>query len=275
MGLQPQGRAVARVEMDKIDEPWAGKVKPEIVFQRDDQDPPEVDFYTNAAQLYPWADAAYFMFPAAYHHYPPQYGNDGLLDTSAAASRDGVQWLRIDRRPYIPLGEKGEFDAMFIMAGVGMVRRGDKIYQYYNGIDISHGGTRKESKTKVEGARRWGWMGAVEQRLDGFYSADAAYGGGTLTTPPVVFHGDRLELNINTSSAGSARVELRGENGQAIPGFALADCDPVMINDVRHTVTWKGNADVSVLAGKPVVLHFDMRSTKLYAFQFVTANPNP
>ena len=93
--------------------------------------------------------------------------------------------------------------------------------------------------------------------------------GGWITTPTLKFSGNFLELNINTSSAGSAQVELRDESGQAIPGFTLQDCDTIMTNDVRHRVSWKGNADLSALAGRPVQLHVEMRSAKLYAFQFV------
>lgn len=270
MGIDAnEWRMVMRCEVDDLDD-WS-KSDPQIIFRPDADDPPDVDFYTNACSLYPWAADAYFMFPAAYHHYPAEYGNDGLLDISAAASRDGVRWLRPDRGPYIPLGTKGEWDAMFNMMGVGMVRQGDKILQYYNAVDFGHGGTRDESLDieSAQGRRRWGWMGAAEQRLDGFYSADASYEGGWITTPTLKFSGNFLELNINTSSAGSAQVELRDESGQAIPGFTLQDCDTIMTNDVRHRVSWKGNADLSALAGRPVQLHVEMRSAKLYAFQFV------
>ena len=49
---------------------------------------------------------------------------------------------------------------------------------------------------------------------------------------------------------------------------ALGSFD-IMINDAHHIVTWGGKADVSGLAGRPIRLHFKMRSAKLYAFQFV------
>ncbi|MCH2129735.1 MAG: hypothetical protein MK179_11355 [Pirellulaceae bacterium] len=262
-------RMVMRCEVNDP-ENWSD-AEPHIVFRPDEDDPPDVDFYTNACVLYPWAANAYFMFPAAYHHFPKEYGNDGLLDISAAVSRDGIHWLRPDRGPYVPLGAKGEWDAMFNMMGVGLVRQGDKILQYYNAVDFGHGATRGESLhiESAQGRRRWGWMGATEQRLDGFYSADAAYAGGSMTTPSLTFSGNHLELNIDTSAAGSAQVELRNSSGQAIHGFTLEDCDVIMTNDVRHRVSWKGNADVSSLAGTPVQLHLKMRSTKLYAFQFV------
>jgi hypothetical protein len=267
MGFETKGRSVVRVERDDVEKPWAnpgGKV----VFTADEQDPPDVDFYTNAAVQYPYAQDAYFMFPAAYHHFDRRYGNDGLLDSSAAASRDGITWQRPDRGPYVSLGEKGEWDESFMMMGVGLVRREDKLYQYYNGVDISHGGTRKESKNSAQGRTRWGWMGAVEQRLDGFYSADAAYAGGWLKTPPVRFEGKHLVLNVNTSSAGSVKVEILGEDDKPVPGFSLGESDMIMANNVRHVVTWNQKDDVSSLAGKPVRLKFAMRSAKLYAFQF-------
>jgi hypothetical protein len=267
-------RKVARMELaDAAD--WS-KPAPKVVFQPDSNDPADIDFYTNACVAYPWAADAYFMFPAVYHHFPKQYGNDGLVDIAAAASRDGLAWRRPDRRPYVPLGEQGEWDSMFAMMGVGMVRNGDKIRQYYSGVDFGHGGTRKESKYSAAAAnrRRWGSIGAVEQRLDGFYSADAAYEGGWLTTPPMSFRGSELEININTSSAGSAQVEIRDTDGNPLPGFALADCDLVMTNDAHHRVTWRGKPDVSALAGRAVRLHFKMRSAKLYAFQFVAKDEN-
>ena len=78
----------------------------------------------------------------------------------------------------------------------------------------------------------------------------------------------RLVLNVNTSAAGSARVAITDPEGRPFGGFAIADCDLVLTNDVDHVVSWKGHSDVSALAGKPVRLRFEMRSTKLYAFQF-------
>jgi len=267
MGIETKNRSVIRVEFDDIEKPWSD-VQPRVVFSADEQDPSDVDFYTNAGVKYEWAQDAYLFFPAAYHHFDPRFGNDGLVDCSAAVSRDGIVWSRPDRRPYVALGEKGEWDESFMMMGVGMIRQGDKLYQYYNGIDISHGGTRKESKASAQGRTRWGWMGAVEQRLDGFYSADASYAGGWLITPPIIFEGKNLMLNINTSSAGSARVALLGEDDRPLVGYSLEECDTMMTNNVRHTVTWNQNADLSSISGRPIRLKFAMRSAKLFAFRF-------
>ena len=61
-----------------------------------------------------------------------------------------------------------------------------------------------------------------------------------------------------------------GSTAQDDPPCAeLADCDRILMNDVAHIVRWRGNPDVSRLAGQPIRLKIAMRSAKLYAFQFV------
>ena len=64
-------------------------------------------------------------------------------------------------------------------------------------------------------------------------------------------------------------MEIQDEAGKPIPGYTLNDCDRILTNDVAHVVRWKGNADVTPLAGKPIRLKITMRSAKLYAFQFL------
>jgi hypothetical protein len=111
-------------------------------------------------------------------------------------------------------------------------------------------------------------VGVVKQRLDGFVSADADYKGGRLRTPPVVFKGGKLRLNIDTGSAGTAFVELQDAEGKPFPAFALADCEEIAGNFIDQAIYWKGKSDVSSLAGRPVRLHIQLKRAKLYAFQF-------
>ena len=114
-----------------------------------------------------------------------------------------------------------------------------------------------------------GGLGLVKQRLDGFVSADVDYQGGSITTPPITFTGERLELNFKCGGQGTLFVELRDANDVPIQGFTLGDCEEVSGDDVAWEVRWRGSADVSLLAGRPIKIHFKMRNAKLYAFQFV------
>jgi hypothetical protein len=145
----------------------------------------------------------------------------------------------------------------------GMFLRDDEIWMYYIGLDDPHTGN-KESQSRYTLSR-------VVLRKDGFTCVESDYEGGEFTTAPIRFQGDTLQLNIQTSALGLARVEIQDENSTPIQGFALADCDRIFsANSTRHTVTWqKGQSDVSQLAGRPVRLRFEFQfGTKLYAFRF-------
>lgn len=108
-------------------------------------------------------------------------------------------------------------------------------------------------------------------RLDGYMSADAGYGGGRLTTPPITFEGDCLEFNVDCGAGGSMSVGMLDAERRPIPGFELESSDSIWGNSVARTATWHGESDLGRLAGMPVRLVLQMRDAKLYAFQFVEA----
>lgn len=277
-----QPRAIGRIAVDDVGQPWPCRPGPDghhcltsrhvdRVFGADEQDPPDVDFYTCCYVKYPWAADAHFMFPAAYRHTPPPVGvdkNDGPLATQFACSRDGVRWLRPDRTPYIRPGLDSEFDRGYNMMVVGLVRFGERIYQYYVARGATHHGRTDDlPESERRKIARLAYV-RLEQRLDGFMSADAAYTGGWLTTPPLIFSGSRLLLNLDTEATGSARVEVRDEADRPLPGFAAGDAVELIVNSTSAEVRWRGDPPLAALAGRPVRLHFRLRSAKLYAFEF-------
>lgn len=285
-------RRVGRIETDDLLKPWPYRPtdpllsppSPEnipAVLSVDDKDNPYCDIYTNAACLYPFAQDVYLMFPAAFRHFAPsrepwfrfEPGNDyGLVEVQMAVSRDGIHWDRPDRRPYFPMGLPDEWDRWLGMMGVGLIRRGNSLYQYYWSSGRMHDGgiLRPEYDRSVP---LKGGIGALRQRLDGFMSADFSYTGGTLTTPLLVFDGSHLRLNIDAGAMGTAFVEIRDPQGRPIPGFALADCEEIGGNFLDTPVRWKGKSDLSALRGRPIALHIAARGSKLYAFQFPDGPP--
>lgn len=245
----------------------------ETVLACDEDDPPDCDFYRHGIMRYPWADTVYLAFPTLYRHFPEdpeeEWKNDGLCDVQLATSRDGIHWRRF-RRSYIRLGPWGSEDCAIIYSGRWLVRDGDQLRQYYDGYSKSHATLAGSNGNPV-------FKGMVTQRLDGFVSADASYAGGELTTPLLVFTGNRLELNIDTSAVGEARVELLDSGNRPISGFTLSDANLIQGNCIRKVVTWRTDEgddvdDLSALQSKPVRIRFVMRAAKLYAFQFTTPN---
>ncbi|MCC6124625.1 MAG: hypothetical protein IT426_06670 [Pirellulales bacterium] len=84
-----------------------------------------------------------------------------------------------------------------------------------------------------------------------------------------------LKLNVDASGQDTAgvknhaRVELLDANEKALAGYSKDDCDPIHENSVNRTVTWKGQEDVSELAGRVVRLKIFLKGAELYAFQFM------
>ncbi|MEM7231844.1 MAG: hypothetical protein AAF517_06710, partial [Planctomycetota bacterium] len=109
-------------------------------------------------------------------------------------------------------------------------------------------------------------------RPDGFVSVRASYAGGTLTTKPLRFAGSRLEINLSTSAAGSARVEILDAKGQPIPGFGLKDSREIIGDQIDRIVEWRGGGGVSRLAGRAVRLRFHLVDADLYSLRFVDAD---
>jgi len=147
------------------------------------------------------------------------------------------------------------------------VRRGNYLYQYYYSSGHLHDSVVLRPEYD-DSAKQVGGIGIVSQRLDGFISADADHRGGYLRTPPLVFNGNYLRLNIDTGSMGTAFVEIQDADGHPLPGFSMSDCQEIGGNFIDQRVYWKGGSDVSALTGRVVRLRVNLKRAKLYAFQF-------
>jgi hypothetical protein len=270
-------RTVARIETDRLDEPWKGPLR--VVMARDQQDPPGMDLYTNSAQKYALAPGVYLAFPTPYYHYNHRgreylnqptldaggKANDGTIDTQLATSRDGITWTRY-RASYVPLHRHEELDLKVCHVFPGMLYHPDRIDQYFAGYNFTHGDT--QARKRLQG-RQLGGIFRLSQRIDGFTSLDFAYGGGAVVTVPVIFSGRHLHLNVTTAAAGEARVALLDLAGSPINGFSSDDCRIINGDFLDKRVQWSGGDDVSRLAGQPLRLRFQMRAAKLFSFRFV------
>jgi hypothetical protein len=252
---------------------------PTVLGPEADLDPVGTDIYVTKVEKYRWAPDTYLAFPTIYFHYQgdgprerrilgaqSRNRGSGVAEVQLAVSRDGLTWKRYPRPAYVPIGCFGSNDVHMYFLTHGMIRRGNEIWQYVGG----HAGNG------IGYHSAWGKKGPwplirLVQRLDGFVAAEADYTGGTLTTRPLKFNGDRLRLNIDTGAVGYAQVGFLDETGKPIPGYTVDDCVYINGDFTGTSVEWtKRGTDVSDLAGRIVQVVFRMRGTKLYAMQFVT-----
>jgi hypothetical protein len=198
----------------------------------------------------------------------PRYGT-AVTDALFMTSRDGVtfkRWPEAFIRPGPRQIRSWVYGDNFIFWG--MVPTTSVIEDAPD--EISLYATEGYWEGAFTSVRRYG------MRVDGFVSAAAPLSGGEAITRPIVFAGGNLALNLETSGAGSVRVEIQDASGKPLEGYSLADCPDILGDSLRHIVRWKGRGgDVRPLAGKPVRLRFVLRDADLYSFQFTAYRPDP
>ncbi len=275
-------RAVRRLESDDLKE-WDCESR---VFEPDEADlgtyeasagVAPVDYYGATVFKYPGVgseedrtvdDGVYIMLAQAFWHWMPR-GAPGTRDVRLAVSRDGRDFQRVgSRKPFLGPGPAGRFDSQQIWIMPDPIVMGDELWLYYAGMNWNRVSPPGVDPQAPDGKRLSAISRAI-MRLDGFVSAAAPYEGGELVTPLIQFEGNRLELNVDTSGGGALKVEIVGEDGNPIRGFAVSEADWINGNSVKMPVSWNGRQDVSSLAGQPLRLRFVMRDCNLYAFQFV------
>ena len=255
-------RTIAYAETDRFDR-WP---VPHEIVAPDMHDSPDTDIYTNSYTPWPGADA-HLMFPAIYEH------RLDVVEVHMMTSRDGLRWQRPTRQAVLPTGEPGSAFEHSVYAGAGLasIKPGEWSLPI-SPRSRSHNMAYNHDATSDPLGR--GYVCLATWREDGFMSLEVETQGG-FTTVPTTFTGNRLELNAWTWSGGEILVELadggsRFESSKVVPGRRFEDCDPISGDQLKRTVTWNGDSDVSAWSGKPVRLRFKMRRARLYAIQFVS-----
>ena len=229
---------------------------PEFITVLNPPDAPIEHLYKNAATPYYRRPDILLMFPKRFvpERKPSDWPHNGLSDIVFMFSRDGIRWDRRFREAFLRPGlDPLNWHERAIEAGPGLAPTGrDEMSLYY----VEH------YRTDTVRIRR----GAL--RIDGLVSIRAGYGGGELTTRPLVFEGNQLVINFSTSAVGCVQVELQDAAGDPLPGFRLADCPEVFGDRIEHAVTWKESGDVGRFAGTPIRLRFVLSDADLFSIRF-------
>ena len=259
-----RGRGVGRIESEEFTH-WPGQYSGEhvqIALAADIQDGLNVDVYNSGYSRYPEADNAHFMFPSFYHHW------EGTFLVQVAVSRDNRRWVRPTREVFIPLGEPGSFDCHILSVAPGFVPIDKDHYAlYYRSGNMPHGGAHPsvaKPEKPVDG------MGRVVLKRDRVVGIEAGPEEGTFSTRRLLFEGRRLVLNVEPTGPDPCLVVqiLSGEDDEPLAGFTFEDSVPLREDNLDAVVSWKKGAELGELGGKPVRLHFRLRSMRIYAFQF-------
>jgi hypothetical protein len=261
LSITPSGKGAnpsKKADLPRLTTEWP------TVFAADASDPPKADVYNLAATQYPLDPSWYMAFPSIMDHRGKSI-SDGRLDVHFVGGRDGIAWHRYDRTPYVPLGEDGSPTGGMNYMGMGMIVRGDEIWQYGASFRTDHGNPLGRRKSGDGAVYRY------VQRLDGFVSADFADEAGHAVTEPVSIDGAQLVVNVRPGKDGALRVGLRDENGREIPGYAVGDCAEIRSDSVKAVVAWRNQTSLSALAGRKVRVELVGKQAKIFSFSFQPA----
>jgi hypothetical protein len=206
---------------------------------------------------------------------PFNYGgmNLGLLERWATGGfgsycelvcqREGQPWRRVaPGRPFLDVGSEGDFDrTLAYPAHNAPIRLGDRLYIFYTGA-----GVRRNPRQGVPMAIGVATIGADRFVALANWRPHAA---GRLVTKPVTVTGARLELNVELYETNPPRVALTAEDGSALSGYSMEECQVEAQYDRIYTpVRWKAKASVAELVGRKVRLEVAIHGAALYAYRF-------
>ncbi|MBC7287307.1 MAG: hypothetical protein H5T86_04520 [Armatimonadetes bacterium] len=177
-----------------------------------------------------------------------------------ASSHDGRVWDWVPGGPVFTTAPFGEWDGGCVFASPNLTElpNGDFVLPY-TGYSFPHKYPRRGP---------WKYLPGYMVLPKGRIVALEATERGEFATPAFLPPGRKLLINAVTARAGSIVVEVADLNGAPVSGRTFADAHPVIGDQYRKPVTWKGQDDLGVPDGTPVMLRFRVEKAKLFALDF-------
>ena len=225
-------------------------------------DTPVEHFYTNGATPYFRAPHLYVAFPKRFSPWRKYYDDmpsPGVSDAVFMATRDGLHWTRYVEAFIRPGRDERNWVHRTTHVSSGVLPTGPDEISVYASRNYTYPSA---------------YMERFKLRTDGFVSLHAGHPEGEALTHPLVFRGENLLLNYETSAGGSIRIEVQDAAGRPLPGFTLEESPMIFGDSIDAPVRWPrpaGTTDrdpLRRLAGTPVRLRFVLHDADLYSLRF-------
>lgn len=185
------------------------------------------------------------------------------IDIELCWSRDGIRWERHPERPkFIETEERGKVGGYMVYPAQEPVVYKDNLYIYVNAHSLFPHNVHKDLWTNH--------VFRTRLRMDGFVSLDAGSQMGNLITRPFILQSDKITINA-ASQGGKIIAELAepcwyDPRGKVIEGFSADDFDVFTGDSICHTLSWRGNSNLSKIKGKRIMLRMAMVHSQIYSF---------
>lgn len=246
--------------------------KPAIVFGRDWRDPG----FAQYMELCPVHVNGGFIGFLTYYD-----ASNKTISLQMAASRDGINWWRPDRRPALANPPLGDYGGGMMWQMHHPIVEGGKMYVYYGGAQGLHGeiyDTRSQPRLEVGNESVSGVptptlpfnsaLCRASWDADRMYALAPSAGGPTLGRAVTKLENSgrkKLVVNVWVRHGGEFRAELIDENGKVIPGFSASECIPVTGDHRLQNIQWKGGKTAPV---DKVRIKFVLKEAYLYGYDW-------
>lgn len=201
----------------------------------------------------------------------------GQIDVHLTFSYDGVYWFRTpDRRPFIALGENGDFDSSQIQTLSRPVIVGDEVWIYYTGNNKGHAYFDQVTATHIHEERpeidwsapKWRHtraIGVARLKQDRYASLSTGTQGSF-----VVDHGvpDGKHLLVNARAPlGSIKAQVLDADQDPIPGFGIEECIAFTGDDIHGEIIWAGKSLADLPRENTICFRFVLDYADLFAYE--------
>ncbi len=234
-----------------------------------------IELYTNAIQPYINSPAVFIGLPKRFvanrtTKYDHSDGAPGLSDGGFMTSRDGLHF--------------NLWNEAFVRPGLQSIRWLNRNNMAAFGMALTPS-PLENTPSELSLYYTEGYYGDAPNRLrrmtirqDGFVSMHASMQGGSFTMKPIQIADNStnelaLLLNASTSVTGDIRCEIRDETGKPLPNFTLDDSIPLYGDSLSLVMAWQNGANIKSLAGKTVILHFELKDADIFSFRFDQPEP--
>ncbi|HOL67428.1 MAG TPA: hypothetical protein PKX93_08240 [bacterium] len=223
------------------------------VLEADEKDPENAELYL--MYIVPYGNAYLGLVQL---FYPDKTMTYGPLEMFLSFSRNGLDWVRVDRkRPILPRGAPGEWDSAHVTICTNVPHpEGKRLRFWYGGKNTEHWQAGNAG------------MGTATLRRDGFACWQAGDEEGCLTTVPLTVNwATWLFLNVE-APRGQVQVEiLEAETFQPLKGTSRKDCRPISGDELRAPVIFGPERGSFIRHTGRIRLRFYLRQARLYAFK--------
>lgn len=230
-------------------------------------DTPVEHFYTNATQAYFRAPQILIAMPM---RYKPDWNANVLSNAELKANGiHPVQWMGVSDTVLLTSRGGNSFDRKFVESFVrpGLSQQNWGARSQIAAMGVIPTGPGEISFFVTRGyATKDVFVERMTLRTDGFASLHAGYPEGSATTKPLTLRGNRMELNYSCSPVGYVKIVLLDEAGKELPGFGLADAEPIRGDKIDGKVKWKSGKIVRDAGDQKVRIKFIAKDADIYSF---------